>query len=145
MLSPDFIKGSRHGFVTAEDPVPFCVFVEEKLTRPGSTSLVGATRPNPVDRWLQMSSVPRLERALGRRIPYVPALQVAEERALIAPQNSDVEIVVATSFSPEKEIESPASADPPRRPQPVEKASEVCGLERLPSPKVRIVAWLHGA
>jgi hypothetical protein len=63
----------------------------------------------------------------------------------MAPQNSGVEVVVPTSFTPEEEIESPASADPPRRLQPVEKAGEVCGLEWLPSPKVRIIAWLHGA
>jgi hypothetical protein len=30
---------------------------------------------------------------------------------------------VATSFTPDEEIESPASADPPRHLQPVEKAS----------------------
>jgi hypothetical protein len=92
-----------------------------------------------------MPSVPRLERVLGCGVPYVPARQVVEEGALIVPQNSDVEVVVATGFTPDEEIESPASADPPRRPQPVEKASEVCGLEWLPSPKVRIVARLHGA
>jgi hypothetical protein len=144
VLSPDFIKGSRHGFVPAEDPVLVCVFVEEKLARPGSTSLVGTTRPNPVDRSLEMPSVPRFEGVLGCGVPHVPAPQVAEERGLIAPQNSDIEIVVATSFSPEEEIERPASADPPRRPQPVEKASEVCGLEWLPSPKVSVIARLHG-
>jgi hypothetical protein len=145
LLGPDFSEGSRHVSVPAEDPVPVCVFVEEKLARPGSTRLVRATRPDPVDRWLEMPSVPRLERVLGCGVAHIPALQVAEERALIAPQNSDVEVIVATSFTPEEEIESPASADPPRRPQPVEKASEVCGLEWLPSPKVRIVARLHGA
>jgi hypothetical protein len=145
LLSPDVIEGSRHGSVLSEDPVLVCVFVEEKLARPGSISLVRATRPNPVDRWLEMPSVPRLERVLGCGVAHVPALQVAEEGALIAAQNSDVEVVVATSFTPEEEIESPASADPPRRPQPVEKASEVCGLEWLPSPKVRIIARLHGA
>ena len=90
MFSTDFIKGSRHGFVPAEDPVLICVLVEEKLARPGSISLVGATRPNPMDRWLEMASVPRFEPVLRRRVPHVPAFQVAEERALIAPQNSDV-------------------------------------------------------
>jgi hypothetical protein len=39
---------------------------------------------------------------------------VVEEGALIVPQNSDVKVVVATSLTPDKEIESPASADPPR-------------------------------
>ena len=91
-----------------------------------------------------MPSVPRLKRVFRRRVAHVPALQVAEERALIAPQNSDVEIVVATCFTPEKEIESPASTDPPRRPQPVEKASKLCSLQWLPGPKVRIIARLHG-
>jgi hypothetical protein len=114
LLSPDFVEGSRHGVVPAEDPVPVCVFVEEELARPGSTSLVGATRPDPVDRWLEMPSVPRLERVLGCGVPYVPARQVVEEGALIVPENSDVEVVVAASFKPEEEIESPASADPPR-------------------------------
>jgi hypothetical protein len=114
LLSPNFIKGSRHGFVPAEDPVLVCVFVEEKLARPGTTSLVGATRPDPVDRWLEMPSVPRLERVVGCGVPYVPARQVVEEGALILPQNSDVKVVVATSLTPDKEIESPASADPPR-------------------------------
>jgi hypothetical protein len=98
-----------------------------------------------VDRWLEMPSVPRLERVRVCGVAEVPAPQVAEQRALIAPQNGDIEVVVAASFTPEIEIESPASADPPRRPQPVEKASEVGGLERLPSPKVRIIARLHGA
>jgi hypothetical protein len=120
------------------------VFVEEKLARPGGTSIVGATRPNPVDRSLEMPPVPRFERVLGCGVPYVPAPQVAEECGLIAPQNSDVEIVVARSFTPEEEIERPASADPPRRPQPVENASEVCGLEWLPSPKVSVIERLHG-
>lgn len=110
MLSPNFIKGSRHGFVPAEDPVLVCVFVEEELARPGSTSLVGATRPNPVDRWLEMSSVPRLERVLGCGVPYVPARQVVEEGALIVPQNSDVEVVVATSSRPTKR----SRAQPPQ-------------------------------
>jgi hypothetical protein len=41
---------------------------------------------------------------------------VVEEGALIVSQNSDVEVVVAASFTPEEEIESPASADPPRHP-----------------------------
>jgi hypothetical protein len=119
------------------------VFIEEKLARPGSTSLVRATRPDPVDRWLEMLSVPRFEHVHGSGVADVPAPQVAEERALISPQNSDVEIVVATSFTCEIEIESPSSAYPPRRPQAVEKASDVCGLEWLPSPKVRVIAPLH--
>jgi hypothetical protein len=69
---------------------------------------------------------------------------MVEEGALIVPQNSNVEVVVAASFTTDEEIESPASADPPRHPQPVQKASEVCGLERLPSPEVGVIVRLHG-
>jgi hypothetical protein len=70
---------------------------------------------------------------------------VAEERVLIASQNSGVEVVVPTGFAPEEEIQSPAPTDPPRRLQAVENASEICGVEWLPGPEVGVIARLHRA
>jgi hypothetical protein len=61
----------------------------------------------------------------------------------MAPQNRNVEVLVPTSLMPEEEIESPASTDPPRRPQPVQKAGEIRGAEWFPGPKVSVIARLH--
>jgi hypothetical protein len=126
-------------FIAAKDPFAVALLVEQKLARPWGIRPGGATRPDAVNRRVEGTPVPGLERASGRGVMEVPGMQVVKEGDLIRSEESDVEIIVTARLAVEEEIQGPPATDPPRPGEASQEVRHLLGMDGLPRPQIGVI------